>query len=63
MYSNWRGGDGSPNVSGNGKSNAFISQSDGTNEWITASENEEHYIVCIFRIHSSLFKSQKLFET
>ena len=51
MYSNWRGGDGSPNeVSGNGKSNAFISQSDGTNEWITASENEEHYIVCIFRI-------------
>ena len=51
MYTNWRSGDGLPSeVSGNGKSNAFMSQSDGTNEWITASENEQHYIVCIFRI-------------
>ena len=47
---NWAG-DGLPGeLSGNGKSKAFMSQSDGTNRWINASENEEHYVVCIFRI-------------
>ena len=57
-YSNWRNGEGGPvecenevNVLCEREKNfAFMSSSDGTNEWITAGELEKHYVVCIFRI-------------
>ena len=57
-YSNWRNGEGGAVECENEinvlcereKSFAFMSSSDGTNEWITAGELEKHYVVCIFRI-------------